>query len=144
MKAAVQTKCRTNDCSRATLLHLAVDDERYVDLPSLVVVESLLEAGADVNSMDANGNTPLHVAVFNMKMRYESQRDGWLKMINLLLEHDAHVDNAIRQRASDMLPSSVDAFNHVSLQCLAARTTRTHLPYHGILPTLLADFVDKH
>jgi len=136
VKAAVQTKCHTKD--RATLLHLAVDCV-YLDRPSRVVVESLLVAGADVN-------TPLHVAVVKWN-RYQSQRDAWLEVINLLLAYGAHVDfvNAKGRRASDMLPSSVNVFNHVSLQCLAARTIRTHhLPYHGILPTRLADFVDKH
>ena len=136
VKAAVQTKCHTKD--RATLLHLAVDCV-YPDPPGRVLMESLLVAGADVN-------TPLHVAVVKWN-RYQSQRDAWLEVINLLLAYGAHVDfvNAKGRRASDMLPSSVNVFNHVSLQCLAARTIRTHhLPYHGILPTRLADFVDKH
>jgi len=72
VNSAVQTKCRTKDCSRVILLHLAIDPvvfhgEWYLDPPSLVIVESLLMAGADVDSMDAVGNTPLHVAVINSK-----------------------------------------------------------------------------
>jgi len=99
VNSTVQTKCHTKDCSCVILLHLAVDPvvvdgEWYLDSPSLVIVESLLMAGADVDSMDADRNTPLHVAVINRKRRYQSQRDAWLEVINLLLEHDAHVDFA--------------------------------------------------
>ena len=151
VKAAVRTRCRMKGGRRSTLLHLAVDPdvvngEWFPEPPSRVFVESLLAAGADVDSMDADGNTPLHIATINWK-KHQSQQDAWLEVINLLLEHDAHVDfaNADGDRASDVLPSSVNVFNHGSLQCLAARTVRMHhLPYHGILPPLLADFVDKH
>ena len=107
----------------------------------------LLAAGAAVNSMDARGNTPLHIAVFSEPEISLGLRDGWMEMIHLLLQYGAHVDfvNANGETAIDLLPPSVDVFEHVSLQCLAARTVHTHhVTYRGILPITLADFVDKH
>jgi len=146
----VQTRSRTSD--GRTLLHLAVDpasssvaEERYSELPSAAVVACLLAAGAAVNDVDASRNTPLHVAVSS---RPETSRKAtWLEVIDLLLHHGVHVDiaNAERQIASDMLPPTVNILNHVSLKCLAAHTIRTHnLPYRGIIPNTLADFVDMH
>jgi len=72
-----------------------------------------------------------------------------LKVIDLLLEYRAHVDiaNAKREIAADKMPPSVDVFSHVSLQCPSARAVRKHqLPqaYRRVLPTMLADFVDRH
>jgi len=150
VRALVQTKFCTSD--GRTLLHLAVDpasssvaDELYSDLPSSAVVEFLLTAGAAVNAVDSAGNTPLHVAVSN---RPEPARRGvWLEMIDFLLYHGAHVDiaNAKREVASDALPPTVNILNHVNLKCLAARAIRGHqLPYRGIIPATLADFVDIH
>jgi len=146
----VETRPRTSD--GRTLLHIAVDpasssvaDELYSDLPSTAVVECLLTAGAVVNEVDSEGNTPLHVAVFNRPEA--SRRVVWLEVIDLLLHCGAHIDvaNANREIPSDVLPSSVNILNHVSLRCLAAHAIRTYqLPYHGIIPTTLADFVDMH
>jgi len=149
-QAAVQTDWRTYD--DRTLLHLAVDPatslidgEWYLDLPSSAVVECLLVAGEVVNSKDERGNTPLHEAVF--KQPKMSTQDVWLEVVNLLLLHGAHIDfaNASGETAYDKLLSVVNVFSHVSLKCLAARAIRMHrLPYHGIIPTILADFVDRH
>jgi len=143
VRAAVQTKCRPED--GLTVLHLAIlvsYNERRSHLPSSAVVKSLLAAaGAAVNSMDAGGNTPLHVAVF--REPETSRRDLWLEVIDLLLQYGAHVDfaNYRGETASDMLPPGVDVVEHVSLRCLAARAVRTyHVTYRGIVPTTLADF----
>jgi len=150
VRALVRTKFCTAD--GRTLLHLAVDpasssvaDELYSDLPSIVVVESLLMAGAAINEVDSAGNTALHIAVSNRPET--SRRVVWLELISLLLHHGAHIDiaNAKREVASSALPPGVNILNHVSLKCLAAQTIRTHqLAYRGIIPTTLADFVDVH
>jgi len=93
--------------------------------------------------MDARENTPLHIAVFSEPEISLGLRDGWMEMIHLLLQYGAHVDfvNANGETAIDLLPPSVDVFEHVSLKCLAARAVR--LTYRGIVPTTMADFVDN-
>ena len=109
-------------------------------------MKSLLEAVAEVNLVDDEGDTPLHIAVFS-ELETSSRRDVWLEVIDLLLQYGAHVDfvNSNRKTASDLLPPSVNVFEHVSLKCLAARAVRKHrVSYRGILPTILADFVVKH
>ena len=109
-------------------------------------MKCLLEAGTAVDSMDADGNTPLHRAV--LKKPRTSRRDVRLEVIDLLLQYGAHVDfaNADGETAIDLLPDNVDVFEHVSLQCLAASTVSYthHITYRGILPTTVADFVVKH
>ena len=148
--ALVQTRFCTSD--GRTLLHLATDpasssvsDELYSDLPSSAVVESLLTAGAAINQVDSTGNTPLHVTVFNQPEA--SRKAVWFEVIDLLLRYGAHVDiaNAKREVASSSLPPTVNILNYVSLKCLTAQAIRAYqLPYHGIIPTTLADFVDMH
>jgi len=147
VRAAVQTRCRAQD--GRTLLHPAVDSDSYGKGSSYLlrsaVVKFLLAAGAEVNSMGADGDTPLHRAVFSEPET--SRRDVWLEVIDLLLQYGAHVDfaNADGETPFNLLPPSVEVFQHVSLRCLAAHAVRKHrLTYRGILPTTMADFVDKH
>jgi len=116
----------------------------YLTVNRVVVVKLLLEAGAPVNAVNSGGNTPLHAAVFEPPEPGRSDRS---EIIDLLLQHGAHVDatNDARRSASDLLAPDV-VFNHVSLQCRAARAIRRdhQLPYRRLLPTMLADFVDRH
>jgi len=62
VRAAVQTRCWT-------LLHVAVEPNSYDEncsyLLSNAIVKFLLEAGAEVNLMDDEGDTALHTAVFS-------------------------------------------------------------------------------
>ena len=86
--------------------------------------------------MDPRGTTPLLKAAF---CRPKAQ-----DLVNLLLQHGAHVD-VVNLTARRLLPPDVVVFNHTTLACLAACTVRQYeLPYRGILPTTLADFVDRH
>lgn len=153
VRALVTTRLRTSN--GRTLLHMAVHPAEYIktkteeeegiyNQASSAVVGCLLIAGAAVNEVDSVGNTPLHAAVFNRPKT--SMADDCEKVIELLLNHGAHVDmaNAKREIASDKLPA-LDVFNHVTLACLAARAVRTYqLPYRGIVPETHAYFVDLH
>jgi len=151
----VRTRCRTAD--GRTLLHLAVHPEclfkddhgkrsyrtRLPTMPpSSIVVGHLLEAGAAADTTDARENTPLHAVVFSQPETTPETDE----IVNLLLQHGAHVDaaNADGRTASDCLSHSL-VFDHISLKCLAARAVRSFkLPYRGTVPTTLADFVDRH
>ena len=61
-------------------------------------------------------------------------------MIDLLLQHGAHVDAASDEGkiASDLLPAR-EVFNHICLHCLAERAVHAHDP-----PPLPWEFVDRH
>ena len=152
VRAVVHTGYRavTNGDS---LLHIAVreasslfSDTRVPHMSSRVVVELLLEAGAPVNAVNREGDTPLHLAVFNQPATMRGDDKDWSEVIDALLEHGAHIDkpNKAGKTAQDFLPADV-VFKHTRLECLAARAIRaSKLPYRGILPTMLADFVDEH
>jgi len=151
VQAVVQTRCRTKQGH--TLLHLAsisglsfvCDDEWCSYLPYSATVEALLMAGASVNSVDVDGNTPLHLAVSSKSKT--SRQDVRLQVIKLLLQYGAHVDfpNAQGDIASDMLPSTIKVINYLSLECLAARAVRKYrLSYRGIVPANVADLVNRH
>ena len=110
------------------------------------MVELLLEAGAAPNAMDAGRNSPLHLAVFSQPRLPETRSYDWWEMIDVLLKHDADVDvaNAEGQRPCSLLPPGV-VFDNTTLTCLSANIVRKYkLPYRGIVPTTVADFVDRH
>lgn len=131
-------------------LHLAVDRNttcvgRYpvCKFPSLTVASILLECGADVNSRDADYNSPLHVAASN----------GHPDIMNLLISSGTHFDstNAFKQTALDLLDEKelarnvIQPINHTTLQCLAARAIVKHsLDYRGNIPEKLEAFVLLH
>lgn len=133
-----------------TPLHMAVDrDTTHVGrypvgrFPSLPVLRLLLACGADPDSRDFDNNTPLHVAA----------RNGCPAAMRVLVEAGAHMDatNAFGKAACELLDArllatgAVQPFQHVTLQCLAARALgRAKLPYKGRLPEDLEAFVELH
>ncbi|KAF7236669.1 hypothetical protein EYD10_16617 [Varanus komodoensis] len=143
-------KCNPRGRNGFTPLHMAVDKDtttvgRYPlgKFPSLHVTSLLLECGADPDCRDYDNNTPLHVAASNNSPA----------IMTALIEAGAHVDttNAFGQTAHELLDkkvvmkSTMQPFNYVTLQCLAARAVGKHkIPYKRILPNELVAFIELH
>ncbi|NXS13599.1 FEM1A protein, partial [Neodrepanis coruscans] len=143
-------KCSPRAKNGFTLLHMAVDKDtttvgRYPvgKFPSLHVVNLLLECGADPDSRDYDNNTPLHVAA----------RNNCPPIMRALMEAGAHMDatNAFKQTAYELLDekllskSTMQPFNYITLQCLAARALDKHkIPYKGFIPEELEAFIELH
>lgn len=143
-------KCAPRGRNGFTPLHMAVDKEttnvgryRVGTFPSLHVVKVLLDCGADPDSRDFDNNTPLHIAAQN----------NCPAIMNALIEAGAHMDatNAFKKTACELLDekllarSSVQPFNYVTLQCLAARALdRNKIPYKGFIPEELEAFIELH
>ncbi|XP_068237591.1 protein fem-1 homolog C-like [Palaemon carinicauda] len=138
----------------ATLLHLACTKPFQgrscslikTTLPSLEVVNLLLETGANPRAIDHNGNTPLHVIAMN--------EEFFKEIVDVLLSAGAHLDAvnrrkqtfaSIRAQYGHSTDNQVDTMSHTSLQCLAASCIRRHdIPYKTILTPRLEEFVDMH
>ncbi|KAM5238320.1 protein fem-1 homolog A [Ctenodactylus gundi] len=143
-------KCAPRGRNGFTPLHMAVDREttnvgryRVGTFPSLHVVKVLLDCGADPDSRDFDNNTPLHIAAQN----------NCPAIMSTLIEAGAHMDatNAFKKTACELLDekllarSSVQPFNYVTLQCLAARALdRNKIPYKGFIPEELEAFIELH
>lgn len=143
-------KCAPRGKNGFTPLHMAVDKEttnvgryRVGIFPSLQVVKVLLDCGADPDSRDFDNNTPLHVTAQN----------NCPAIMDALIEAGAHMDatNAFKKTAYELLDSKLLAkstmqpFNYVTLQCLAARALdRNKVPYKGFIPEELEAFIQLH
>ena len=105
----------------------------------------LLNYGADIDAMDAIGNTPLHALVGNSSEPDEA-------LVNLLCDQGAHLDcvNAEGKTALDIASSPEIATlirnrMQISLKCLCARLIRKNgVPFEGSVGTSLAKFVEQH
>lgn len=138
--------------SGKTLLLLAViksttfvTDEYYSPLPSVPIIEILLECGADVQDMDENRNNALHLLEEDV-----NNTDVIRNVANLLVGAGAHADsrnNKGKQAAHHLAYGwlKIDFSVHTTLKCLAARIIqREKIPYVGIIPQPLYSFVELH
>lgn len=156
-KRTVHRLARLHVCSATSdksLLHLAVDkktssvaEEFYSHFPSVHVVRVLLECGADVNAVDADGNTPLHVCGQQL---VDGSRPELETMVQCLLDNGAHADaaNKKRQLASTEIGHLWPKWNmleHVTLKCLAARAVKEFgIPYEDEIPQSLVPYLQMH
>lgn len=143
-----------NSCGD-TLLHLVVsktntmksntfiEDPHTVIFPDSRVCHLLLECDFNVDSINNNGSTALHIACTRSNFNSE--------VINHLLSFGAHID---RRNTSGIQPhkllasiseSNVNALKFISLKCLAARKIADQqIRYVGEIPMSLEEFIRIH
>ena len=120
-----------------------IEDPHTVIFPDSRVCHLLLECDFDVESVNNNGSTPLHIACTRNNFNAE--------VVNSLLSFGAHID---RRNASGGQPhkllasiseSNVNCLKYISLKCLAARKIAEHqIPYIGQIPISLETFIRIH
>uniref|UniRef100_A0A1A8F6Z2 Protein fem-1 homolog B n=1 Tax=Nothobranchius korthausae TaxID=1143690 RepID=A0A1A8F6Z2_9TELE len=153
----IQLDPRTREGS--SLLHLAISSSTPVDefhtndvcsFPNAQVTKLLLDCGAQVNAVDHEGNTPLHVIV-----QYNRPISDFLTLhaiIINLVEAGAHTDMTNKQKKTPLDKSTTGVSEillktqmKMSLKCLAARAVRQHqITYHNQIPKSLEEFVKFH
>ncbi|XP_071953001.1 protein fem-1 homolog C-like [Antedon mediterranea] len=130
-------------------LHLAVDKDtsavgRYpvCCFPDKNVVSLLIDCGADLNAVDVNRNTPLHIAAMSLK-------DNCIEVMKFLIESGTHIDsrNSNNKTALELVEGTCDIcpMNYVTLKCLAAKVILQHnILYKGHVPCKLEGFIESH
>ncbi|XP_063980650.1 protein fem-1 homolog B isoform X2 [Diachasmimorpha longicaudata] len=142
-----------------TLLHLAVNSKTPVDdfhtndvckFPCSATAQLLINCGADVNAMDNERNTPLHVIV-----TYQKPISDFMTLHSIVLElvdAGAHMDivNSQGKTPYDAATTGVAEIllrtqTKLSLQCMAAKAVKTYnLSYSGNVPRSLESFIELH
>ncbi|CAF1113190.1 unnamed protein product [Adineta steineri] len=137
------------------LLHLCSNSSTNsfldkITYPCSMTVRLLLICGANVDVLDLNKNTPLHIVVQN-----ETISNEIISIINLLYHAGAHLDhvNNKRQTPFELIPLfQNEVIQHLkqtidirSLKCICAQLIqRESLSYENLLPTSLINFIQKH
>lgn len=142
-----------------TFLHLAVNSKTPVDdfhtndvckFPCSATSKLLIQCGADVNAMDNERNTPLHLIV-----TYQKPISDFMTLHCIILElidSGAHMDTINCQGESpyDAATTGVAEIilrtqTKLSLQCMAAKAVKTYnLSYAGNVPRSLESFIELH
>ncbi len=113
-----------------------------------------MECGLNPDAVidEINKKTPLNTLVFSREIKCKKQCDDF---ILLLLEYGAHFDTSVKKLTvmdkykmkyrCGIFNVVKQPQNYLKLQCLAARSIRTHaLHYEDILCKKLCDFVRMH
>lgn len=104
-----------------------------------------MQCGANVNAMDAIGNTPLHTLASNSTDCNET-------ILQLLCDAGAHLDytNALSETPIDITFKSntkrlLQEKKKINLKCLCAQLIRKcDISFHGKINISLVNFVERH
>ena len=138
-------------CFGNTLLHAVVNKCITEDsFPCLDTAKLLLQAGFNVNAINNEGNTPLHLAV-NLKPKSDK-----IHLITTLLEvlfdggaHDDFVNND-GETPADMAETDealliLSERRKLELKCISARAVKKFgIPYLGVVPKTLEKYISMH
>lgn len=146
--------------SGQTLLHQAASHDttevgKYpvCQFPCLSCIDLLIEMGADVNSEDLNGNTPLHTACSNSSSSSSSPSIPSPTILLSLLNAGTHIDKLnqggksaleLLNTTSKAVTSAIMPHNFISLKCLAAKVVRQNKIRYRDTPKELRVFTDGH
>lgn len=139
-----------------TLLHLVVSktntmktamggmEETYSSVfPDYDVCKLMLKAGFYVDLVNCSQETPLHIVSSHQNFNAE--------IVYLLLSYGAHIDqkditgNQPCKRLAAISKCSMNPLRYITLKCLAASKIKAYnLPFHGIVPKHLEEFVNTH
>ena len=144
--------------SGATPLHMCCDwgtndntikMKHVISFPNTLICKTLLKCGADANAQDESKQTPLHVIAKTSKQTSDVLTR---KISERLIKHGAHTDACTKSGASvvdvatcDTATDIVKSHTEMRLSCIAARAVMRHkIPYQGVIPSSLLDFVKLH
>ena len=153
-KFVQQKPCLQNG---STPLHICCDTEsndNNIDVkdeilfPNETLCNTFVACGANVNALDNNMNTPLHI----IAKCANADLDVISNIIVCLMDNGAHVDAcnidgkmAADVAATDTAKSVVKAHAKLSLKCISARIVKKHrIEYQGKIPESLHDFINIH
>ncbi|KAF5291326.1 hypothetical protein FQA39_LY03477 [Lamprigera yunnana] len=142
-----------------TLLHLACNSETPVDdfhtndickFPCVETTKLLIQCGADVNAMDVDRNTPLHIIV-----HYHKPISDFATLHAIILtlsQAGAHIDSVNIQGETPLDSASTGVAEIIlktqaklSLKCIAAKAVKAfNLTYQGQVPHALESFIELH
>lgn len=142
-----------------TLLHLAVSpktptEEHYVrdvcKFPCIEAMKLIINAGGNVNAVNNEGSTPLHLAVTCKPNAGSAQ--VLKEVLETLLDAGVHEDrvNGNGQTAMDVAETDearavLSAKSRLELKCIAARAVRRfNLSYFGVVPKSVEKFISLH
>ena len=143
-----------------TPLHMSVDfativhdfhANDIVKFPNSNLVSLLVSCGADVDALDKQGNTPLHIIVCYSEPI--SDFDTLLEVILTLIQKGgAHTDICNNEQKTPLMCTTTGVaeiilrqHSHLSLMCLAAHAIRQYrVDYDCIFPDFLKTFIDWH
>ena len=139
---------KRHDCFGNSLLHNACDvrvceksDAEQLSLPPLNIdpnlVEILLQASADLNSVNDDGKTPIKLAfdfareLANSEDIQADQMNATELLLRVIIWHTKHL-------------RVCHAFGG-SLKCLAAQVVvQSGIKYRGVVPSSIESFIDVH
>lgn len=140
-----------------TLLHQAsspdtTDVGKYpvCTFPCKSCINLLIEMGADVNNVDLDGNTPLHIACLRLPENPDIRPND---ILLLLLNAGTHLDRVNNEGKTALELISVNAkattsvimpLHFISLKCLAAKVVKRNKIRYRDTPKELRLFTDSH